>query len=88
MGTSVITGWILVLASLIGGAYYCALGIAALKHLSDATALDRSIGWTLWWFLEESRYDDEGRRLCRRGAVVFMIAWSFAVPGYYLALRT
>jgi hypothetical protein len=87
MHTSVIFGWVLVGASIAAGLYYCALGIAALKHLPTATEIDRVVGWTAWWFLEKDRYDDEGQRLCRRGAVLFALAWALAVPGYYLALR-
>ena len=73
--------------SIGAGLYYCALGIAALKHLSNANTQDRLIGWTLWWFMEPDRYDDIGKRICRRGAFVFAIAWGLAAPGYYLALR-
>lgn len=72
----------------MSGLYYCALGIAALKHLPDATEQDRVVGWTLWWFLEAARYDEQGKRLCRRGATVFVVAWVLPVPGYYFALRS
>jgi hypothetical protein len=68
--------------------YYCALGIAALKHLPEATEQDRVVGWSLWWFLDAARYDEQGKSLCRRGSAVFAVAWGLAVPGYYLALRT
>jgi hypothetical protein len=87
MGTAAIFGWVLVAASIAAGLYYCALGIAALKHLSSATEQDRVVGWTLWWFLDSSRYDVTGKLLCRRGGVVFAIAWALAVPGYYMAMR-
>ena len=83
----VIFAWLLVAASCVLGAYYCALGITALKHLPEATQIDRVVGWTLWWFLDADRYDIEGKLLCRRGARVFAAAWCLAVPGYYLALR-
>lgn len=87
MGTAALVGWLLVGASVAAGLYYCALGIAALKHLPNATEQDRVVGWTLWWFLESDRYDEGGKQLCRRGGTVFAIAWCLAVPGYYLALR-
>lgn len=85
---TVLFGWGLVAASIVAGLYYCALGIAALKHLPNATEQDRVVGWTLWWFLEATRYDDHGKRLCRRGATVFAIAWGLAIPGYFFALRS
>ena len=87
METSALIGWLLVAASIAASFYYCALGISALRHLPKSTEIDRVVGWTLWWFLGESRYDEEGKRLCRRGGVVFAIAWALAVPGYYLAFR-
>lgn len=87
MGTTEIIGWTLVAASIAAGLYYSALGIAALRHLPTATQMDRVFGWTSWWFLEQARYDEEGKRLCRRGRVVFAVAWALAVPGYYLLIR-
>ena len=87
METAVLIGWLLVAVSIGAGAYYCVLGIAALKHLRDATEQDRVVGWTLWWFLEAARYDERGNQLCQRGAAVFALAWCLALPGYYLALR-
>ena len=86
MGTTVIIGWGLVAASIVSGIYCCALGIAALRHLPTAKEMDRVIGWTLWWFLEWERYDDEGKRLCNRGGWAFIITLFLAVPGYYLAM--
>lgn len=88
MGTTVLLGWTFVTASIVAGVYYCALGIAALKLLPNATEQDRVVGWTLWWFLEAARYDEQGKTLCRRGATAFAGAWSLAVPGYYFALRS
>ena len=87
MRTTEIVGWMLVAASIAAGLYYSALGIAALRHLSGATQMDRVFGWTSWWFLERARYDEEGKRLCRRGAIVFALAWALAAPGYYLLMR-
>ncbi len=87
METAVLVGWLLVAASIVSATYYCVLGIAALKHLSNATEHDRVVGWTLWWFLEAARYDETGKQLCQRGAAVFALTWCLAIPGYYLALR-
>jgi hypothetical protein len=88
MGMTALLGWTLVAASIVAGLYCCALGIAALKHLPNATEQDRVVGWTLWWFLGAARYDEQGKSLCRRGATVFAIALGLAVPGYYFALRS
>jgi hypothetical protein len=84
--TLTVIGWGLVAASIVAGAYYCALGVSALRHLPEATEVDRVVGWTLWWFLEQDRYDDTGKQLCRRGSTVFALVWCLAIPGYYLAL--
>ena len=86
MDTVALIGWFLVASSVVAGGYYCALGIAALKHLPEATEQDRVVGWSLWWFLESARYDDTGQRLCKRGGAIFAGAWALAIPGYYLAL--
>lgn len=69
------------------GLYYAFLGLVALKHLRIATESEKSVGWTLWWFLEADRYDEVGKKICRRGSIVFAVAWCLAAPGYYLALR-
>ena len=87
MGTVALIGWFLVAASVAAGVYYSALGVAALEHLPQATEQDRVVGWSLWWFLESDRYDDTGKRLCKRGGAIFAMAWALAIPGYYLALR-
>lgn len=66
----------------LGGLVYSGMGIAALKHLSDADEIDRTVGWTLWWWTDVKRYDAEGKRLCRRGAWIFFLAaacWILAV---------
>jgi hypothetical protein len=87
MGTVALIGWLLVAGSVVAGVYYFMLGVAALKHLPDATEQDRVVGWTLWWFLESARYDEAGKRLCKRGGAISALAWGLAIPGYYLALR-
>ena len=68
------------------GIWYAVLGISAIKHLRDADQIDKTVGWSLWWCLDNDRYDDEGRRLCKRGrllaltsialwTVVYSIKW-------------
>lgn len=49
------------------GIWYALLGIRAIRHLRDPSHLDRVVGWSLWWCIEMSRYDEEGQRLCRQG---------------------
>ena len=58
-----------VLASALGF-YYVFLGITALKHLPDADEIDKTVGWTAWWCLESDRYDEEGKRLCKKGQLL------------------
>jgi hypothetical protein len=71
----------------LSGLAYAALGIAASKHLVQATATDRAFGWSLWWFAEASRYAAPGQALCRRGGVAFLVgavswvAWFFVRVG-------
>lgn len=70
------------IAGTLAGLTVSGLGIAALNHLSAATATDRTIGWTLWWWLDKKRYDLEGQRLCHRGAWAFgigAVCWILAV---------
>jgi len=56
------------------GIIYAALGIAALRRLPNATEIDKTAGWSLWWFLERSRYSPEGQRLCSYGAISAAVA--------------
>jgi len=62
---------LLALAGSAAGLAYAVLGITALRHLPGATQADRAVGWSLWWWSEAERYDDEGKRLCRRGGLLF-----------------
>jgi hypothetical protein len=74
--------FILGTAGTAAGLYYSFLGIVALKHLPRSTETDRTVGWSLWWWLESARYDAEGKRLCRRGAWVFVfgaMCWLLAM---------
>lgn len=66
----------------LGGFVYAGTGLAALKYLSGSNEVDRTVGWTLWWWAASDRYDAEGKRLCRRGAWLFWFAavcWILAV---------
>jgi len=79
---------LLVLASLIAGVGYTALGLRAREHLQDtASATDRWIGWLFWWSFAADSYNDEGKKLCRRaqGLAIFVIAL-YAV-WYWMLLR-
>ncbi|MES2581931.1 MAG: hypothetical protein V4627_04380 [Pseudomonadota bacterium] len=66
----------------LAGLTVSGLGITALNHLSTATEADRTIGWSLWWWLDKKRYDSVGQRLCDRGAWAFSlgaVCWILAV---------
>ena len=66
----------------LAGLVVSGLGLAALKHVVGTTESDRVVGWTLWWWLDSSRYDANGQRLCGRGAWIFaigLICWLLAV---------
>ncbi|MDN8618928.1 hypothetical protein [Variovorax ginsengisoli] len=79
---------LLVLASLMAGVGYAALGLRARGHLKDsASASDRSVGWLFWWSFATENYDDEGKKLCRRaqGLAIFVIAL-YAI-WYWVLLR-
>ena len=75
---------LLAVVGTICGIAYSALGIMALKHLSNASEADRVAGWTLWWFAESSRYSPAGRRLCKIGGVVFAFGVACWI-GWYAA---
>ena len=66
------------------GIAYAALGIAALKHLPRADETDRTVGWSLWWFLEYRRYTPDGQRLCIRGAALFATGAACWLAAYLL----
>ena len=73
---------LLIAASVVAGLYCCMLGIAALKHMHESTESDRTYGWTLWWFLEASRYNDTGKKMCRQGAIVFFSGIALVILGW------
>ncbi len=56
------------------GLLYAGLGFAAAAQLVNPTPGDKTYGWSLWWFLERSRYTESGQRLCTLGAVTFVAA--------------
>jgi len=74
---------VLALLGTSAGVVYAALGHMALRHLREATEVDRAVGWSLWWFAERDRYNPEGQRLCRLGLIAFVVgtaswlAWAF-----------
>jgi hypothetical protein len=68
----------LVAIGTLAGVVYCVLGLAAVKHLPNADATDRSVGWMIIWIADFRRYTDPGKRLCGVGAVVLVVgiaAW-------------
>lgn len=79
---------ILVLVSLVAGVGYAALGLRARGHLSDAaSASDRSIGWLFWWSFATERYDDEGKKLCRRAQALAILIMGLYATWYWLLIR-
>lgn len=50
----------------LAGIAYAGLGVAALKHLPNADSSDRVFDWSLWWFVEPSRYTAQGQALVAR----------------------
>lgn len=80
MKAIVISGWLLIGASVMAG-LYSYLGLVALKHLRDATDIEKTVGWTLWWFLEVDRYDEVGKKICRRGSTVLCSHGALPLPG-------
>lgn len=69
-------------AASILGIWYSMLGISAIKHLHKADEVDKVVGWTLWWCFDTERYDDEGRRLCKKGQLVAMASVALWVAAY------
>jgi hypothetical protein len=80
MTTSIFIGAI---ASCIG-LWYAWLGIKALQHLDSATEVDKTVGWSLWWCFDVSRYDDAGKQLCKRGQVAASLAVVLWIAVYLL----
>ena len=74
----------LAVAGTAAGLAYALLGIAALKHLSQPSEVDRVVGWSLWWFTEQGRYNARGQSLCRRGAVAFAIGAACWLSWFFL----
>ena len=70
-----------VLGSILG-IWNSVLGFSAARHLARADAIDKAIGWSLWWCLDTSRYDEEGRLLCRRGQVLAFLAIALWIAAY------
>jgi hypothetical protein len=74
---------LLAVVGTLAGLVYAILGITAARHRKDAATaseVDRTINWSLWWFLEKDQYDARGQRLCDLGAITAVIgaaAWVF-----------
>ncbi len=65
---------VLLLLGSIAGFAWAILGICALKYLPSASEHDRVYGWSLWWFVGESRYVGRGKHLCQLGWLAFIVA--------------
>lgn len=66
------------------GVWYALLGRRAIHHLYQADEMDEAVGWSLWWCLDLSRYDQEGRRLCKQGQVLAVAAMAAWTVGYLI----
>jgi hypothetical protein len=66
------------------GIWYAWLGITALRHLSGASEVDKTVGWSLWWCLDISRYDDVGKRICKHGQIAALLAIVLWIVTYSL----
>lgn len=79
---------VLVLVSLLAGAGYTALGLRAHGHLNDAASdSDRSIGWLFWWSFATERYNDEGKKLCRRAQALALFIIGLYAVWFWLLIR-
>lgn len=70
---------LLIFTGVYSGVLYSILGILAAKHLKNSTYAEKYINWTLWWCIDRSRYDRDGKIYCTIGsfvALVGFISWS------------
>lgn len=67
------------------GLYYAALGFSAIKHLRSADQIDKAIGWSLWWCLDQDRYSEQGRKLCKKGLLVALASIALWIVVYFVA---
>jgi hypothetical protein len=63
------------------GIWYAVLGVQAIKYLHNADQIDKAVGWSLWWCFDLNRYDEEGRRLCKKGQLL-----AFAAAALWIAV--
>ncbi len=61
---------ILMILGIICGIAYAILGIAADKPMNNPTYFDKNIGWSLWWFLERRKYNEQGKQYCNIGVIL------------------
>ncbi|TFY99067.1 hypothetical protein [Ramlibacter humi] len=79
---------VLLIASLVLGVSYTALGWSARKHLREGTSeADRSIGWLFWWSFAKEKYDDEGKRVCDKGQLLAFGLVALYAAWYFVLLR-
>lgn len=64
------------------GVYYAVLGLTAIKYLRTPDQVDKAVGWTLWWCVDLTRYEEKGQRLCKRGQLVSLLSIALWVAVY------
>ena len=76
----------LFVASVIFGVLYLALGFKARAHLKpEVSSTERSIGWLFWWSFNTDMYDQEGKKMCKRGqtlmlpTIAIIIVWNIVL---------
>ena len=74
------------LAGSMAGLAYALLGLSALRHLPSASETERSVGWSLWWFLNYRSYKPEGQRLCIGGGALFALGAACWLAAYFVSL--
>ncbi|MBO9648467.1 MAG: hypothetical protein J7605_08145 [Variovorax sp.] len=78
---------VLFLVSLFAGVGYVTVGLRARDCLNaDATDSHRSIGWLFWWSFETGRYNDEGKKLCRRAQALAIFIIGLYAAWYWLLM--
>ncbi|MEG5214104.1 hypothetical protein [Microcoleus sp. ARI1-A3] len=61
---------ILMIFGIMCGIAYAILGVVAAKHMNNPTYFEKYIGWSLWWFLERKKYNEQGKKYCNIGMIL------------------
>ena len=79
---------VLLLLSVGFGGSYTLLGLKAHGHLTaEASKMDRQIGWLFWWSFDKDKYDAEGKRICKKGDLIFFPLIACYIAWYVLILK-